>query len=68
MGKRLIDEMNVEKIGNPHLCKLIAHLKKELASETDPLLLVPETAQITPWHHHRDYYDSHNDYHSDYCD
>lgn len=72
---RLLDEMDVEKISNPHLRGLVKHLKEKLASEVDPLTLAPETAQIMPekWHHHTDHtdYNAHQDTpppHSDYCD
>lgn len=72
---RLIDEMNVGKISNPHLRDLVAHLKENLATATDPLTLAPETAQImlkkrpphTDYTDHADYTD-HTAPHNDYYD
>jgi len=57
--KRLLDRMDEKKIDNPHLKKLIRHLKENLAGNIDPLRLAPETAQSISgkWHHHEDHTD-----------
>ncbi len=74
---RLIDKLDPEKIGNPHLKKLVQHLKMGVLADVDPLQITPETAQrFQRWNHHTDHrdYQQHSDYsntgpsHGDYCD
>lgn len=72
----LIEKIDIDKIGNPHLRRLIEIIKQGCRDGVDPLCLTPETAQISPqgkWHHHTDHtdYTDHTDTkpsHGDYCD